>query len=83
MHLSIYPLSTSNAQSVMCIHVLISAFLFCTCFLSDDFFLQIVGAENPVLMSAAEQIFGAGGKRMRPALVFLVSRATAEIVGLK
>ncbi|KAK6946581.1 Polyprenyl synthetase [Dillenia turbinata] len=45
--------------------------------------LSIVGAENPVLMPAAEQIFGAGGKRMRPALVFLVSRATAEIVGLK
>ncbi|XP_044472809.1 solanesyl diphosphate synthase 1, chloroplastic [Mangifera indica] len=44
---------------------------------------SIVGAENPVLMSAAEQIFGAGGKRMRPALVFLVSRATAEMVGLK
>lgn len=34
-------------------------------------------------MSAAEQIFGAGGKRMRPALVFLVSRATAELIGLK
>ncbi|EXC11710.1 Solanesyl diphosphate synthase 1 [Morus notabilis] len=44
---------------------------------------SVVGAENPVLMSAAEQIFGAGGKRMRPALVFLVSRATAELVGLK
>ncbi|TQD93417.1 hypothetical protein C1H46_020936 [Malus baccata] len=44
---------------------------------------SIVGAENPVLMSAAEQIFGAGGKRMRPALAFLVSRATAELVGLK
>ncbi|KAA8526719.1 hypothetical protein F0562_009052 [Nyssa sinensis] len=44
---------------------------------------SIVGAENPVLMSAAEQIFGAGGKRMRPALVFLASRATAEIVGFK
>ncbi|WOH03062.1 hypothetical protein DCAR_0522453 [Daucus carota subsp. sativus] len=44
---------------------------------------SIVGAENPVLMSAAEQIFSAGGKRMRPALVFLVSRATAEFVGLK
>ncbi|KAL0001485.1 hypothetical protein SO802_015266 [Lithocarpus litseifolius] len=44
---------------------------------------SIVGAENPVLMSAAEQIFGAGGKRMRPALVFLVSRATAELAGLK
>ncbi|KAI3427622.1 uncharacterized protein J3R85_009478 [Psidium guajava] len=43
----------------------------------------IVGADNPVLMSAADQIFGAGGKRMRPALVFLVSRATAEIMGLK
>jgi len=34
-------------------------------------------------MSAAEQIYGAGGKRMRPALVFLLSRATAEVVGLK
>lgn len=34
-------------------------------------------------MSAAEQIFGAGGKRMRPALVFLVSRATAQLAGLK
>lgn len=34
-------------------------------------------------MSAAEQIFGAGGKRMRPALVFLVARATAEICDLK
>ncbi|XP_027172521.1 probable solanesyl-diphosphate synthase 3, chloroplastic [Coffea eugenioides] len=45
--------------------------------------LSIVGAENPVLMAAAKQIFGAGGKRMRPALVFLVSRATAEIAGLK
>ncbi|KAL7218529.1 hypothetical protein ACSBR2_011734 [Camellia fascicularis] len=43
---------------------------------------SIVGADNPVLMSAAEQIFSAGGKRMRPALVFLVSRATAEIAGL-
>ncbi|XP_054814457.1 solanesyl diphosphate synthase 1, chloroplastic isoform X2 [Prosopis cineraria] len=44
---------------------------------------SIVGAENPVLMSAAEQIFSAGGKRMRPALVFLVSRATGELVGMK
>lgn len=44
---------------------------------------SIIGAENPVLVSAAEQIFGAGGKRLRPALVFLASRATAEIAGLK
>ncbi|KAK9131191.1 hypothetical protein Sjap_011678 [Stephania japonica] len=45
--------------------------------------LQIVGAENPVLISAAEQIFGAGGKKLRPALVFLVSRATADLANLK
>ncbi|QHO12869.1 Solanesyl diphosphate synthase 2 [Arachis hypogaea] len=53
--------------------------------LLQDFyrFVKIVGAENSVLMSAAEQIFSAGGKRMRPALVFLVSRATAELLGLK
>ncbi|OAY72259.1 Solanesyl-diphosphate synthase 2, chloroplastic, partial [Ananas comosus] len=44
---------------------------------------SIIGAENPLLVSAAEQIFGAGGKRLRPALVFLVSRATAQIAGLK
>ncbi|KAI3716211.1 hypothetical protein L6452_23388 [Arctium lappa] len=44
---------------------------------------SIVGAENPVLMSAAEQIFSAGGKRMRPALVFLVSRATLALAGLE
>uniref|UniRef100_A0A0E0ML88 Solanesyl diphosphate synthase n=1 Tax=Oryza punctata TaxID=4537 RepID=A0A0E0ML88_ORYPU len=43
---------------------------------------SLVGAENPVLVSTAEQIFGAGGKRLRPALVFLVSRATAELAGL-
>ncbi|GLJ31629.1 hypothetical protein SUGI_0635250 [Cryptomeria japonica] len=49
----------------------------------NDNLQAVVGAENPVLMSAAEQIFGAGGKRMRPALVFLVSRATAEMAGLK
>ncbi|KAF5950992.1 hypothetical protein HYC85_012985 [Camellia sinensis] len=33
-------------------------------------------------MSATEQIFSAGGKRMRPASMFLVSRAIAEIAGL-
>nr|DAD37465.1 TPA_asm: hypothetical protein HUJ06_008106 [Nelumbo nucifera] len=44
---------------------------------------SITGADNPVLVSAAEQIFNAGGKRLRPALVFLVSRATTEIAGIK
>lgn len=45
--------------------------------------LQVVGADNEMLMSAARQIFGAGGKRMRPALVFLVSRATSQLSGLE
>ncbi|KAE8649251.1 solanesyl diphosphate synthase 1, chloroplastic [Cucumis sativus] len=45
--------------------------------------LSMVGKENPALVSAAQRIFGAGGKRMRPALVFLVSRATAGLVGLE
>ncbi|KAM0014677.1 putative all-trans-nonaprenyl-diphosphate synthase (geranylgeranyl-diphosphate specific) [Helianthus debilis subsp. tardiflorus] len=44
---------------------------------------SIVGAENPVLMSAAEQIFSVAGKRMRPTLVFLVSRATLALTGLE
>lgn len=43
----------------------------------------VVGSENPLLMAAAEQIFSAGGKRMRPALVLLVSRATAQLAGFK
>lgn len=44
--------------------------------------MQIIGAENPLLMAAAEQIFGASGKKIRPALVFLVSYATAQLTGL-
>ncbi|KAL3682768.1 hypothetical protein R1sor_000790 [Riccia sorocarpa] len=43
---------------------------------------KIVGEENPLLMAAADQIFSAGGKRLRPAMVFLVSRATAALAGL-
>ncbi|MCO5573862.1 hypothetical protein L7F22_027637 [Adiantum nelumboides] len=43
----------------------------------------VVGSENPLLMAAAEQIFSAGGKRMRPALVLLVSKATAQLAGAK
>jgi len=37
---------------------------------------QLIGARHPILSAAAEHLFGAGGKRLRPALVFLVSRAT-------
>jgi all-trans-nonaprenyl-diphosphate synthase len=36
----------------------------------------LIGARHPVLYAAAEHLFGAKGKRLRPAIVFLVSRAT-------
>lgn len=38
---------------------------------------SVVGDRHPMLMAAAEQIFGAGGKRLRPMLVFLVAHATS------
>lgn len=37
---------------------------------------KLVGARHPILGAAAEHLFGAGGKRVRPAIVLLVSRAT-------
>jgi all-trans-nonaprenyl-diphosphate synthase len=37
---------------------------------------QLVGAQHPILYAAAEHLFGAGGKRIRPAIVLLLSRAT-------
>ena len=43
---------------------------------------SIIGERSPLLLSAAEQIFGAGGKRVRPMLVFLVARATAQLAGM-
>ncbi|MCT7960001.1 solanesyl diphosphate synthase [Laspinema sp. D1] len=36
---------------------------------------QLVGARHPILFAAAEYLFGAKGKRMRPAIVLLLSRA--------
>lgn len=44
---------------------------------------NIVGNRHPLLLAAAEQIFGAGGKKLRPAIVFLVARATADLMGLR
>jgi all-trans-nonaprenyl-diphosphate synthase len=44
--------------------------------LLTDNLKQLVGARHPILYAAAEHLFGASGKRMRPAIVFLVSRAT-------
>ncbi|WP_017319262.1 solanesyl diphosphate synthase [Mastigocladopsis repens] len=37
---------------------------------------QLVGKGHPILCAAAEHLFGAGGKRIRPAIVLLISRAT-------
>jgi all-trans-nonaprenyl-diphosphate synthase len=41
-----------------------------------DNLIQLVGNDNPFLYKAAEHLFGAGGKRIRPAIVLLISRAT-------
>lgn len=37
---------------------------------------QLVSARHPILYAAAEHLFGAEGKRVRPAIVLLISRAT-------
>lgn len=39
---------------------------------------KLVSARHAILEAAAEHLFGAGGKRMRPAIVLLVSRATTK-----
>ncbi|KAF5835267.1 isoprenoid synthase domain-containing protein [Dunaliella salina] len=43
---------------------------------------NVVGDRHPMLMAAAEQIFGAGGKKLRPLIVFLVARATASLMNM-
>jgi all-trans-nonaprenyl-diphosphate synthase len=39
---------------------------------------QLIGARHPILGAAAEHLFEAGGKRIRPAIVLLASRATTS-----
>ncbi|MBE9047037.1 solanesyl diphosphate synthase [Pleurocapsales cyanobacterium LEGE 10410] len=39
---------------------------------------RLIGARHPILGTAAEHLFDAGGKRIRPAIVLLVSRATTS-----
>ncbi|MFZ4639165.1 MAG: solanesyl diphosphate synthase [Nodosilinea sp.] len=36
----------------------------------------LVGTRHPILSAAAEHLFGAGGKRVRPAIVLLLAKAT-------
>ncbi|MGF1458691.1 MAG: solanesyl diphosphate synthase [Leptolyngbyaceae cyanobacterium] len=38
---------------------------------------NLVGAKHPILYAAAEHLFGAGGKRIRPAIVLLLARAVS------
>jgi all-trans-nonaprenyl-diphosphate synthase len=39
---------------------------------------SLIGARHPILYAAAEHLFGAKGKRVRPAVVLLVSKATMQ-----
>nr|YP_009745184.1 Prenyltransferase [Halymenia maculata]QIG87194.1 Prenyltransferase [Halymenia maculata] len=39
---------------------------------------KMVGAKHPILYAAAEHLFSAGGKRIRPAIVLLVAQATTS-----
>src|SRR4028118_1250189 len=39
---------------------------------------NLVSARHPILFAAAEHLFGATGKRVRPAIVLLISRATMQ-----
>jgi all-trans-nonaprenyl-diphosphate synthase len=38
---------------------------------------NLIGAGHPILQAAAEHLFAAGGKRIRPGIVLLLSRAIA------
>nr|QVY58323.1 prenyl transferase [Kappaphycus striatus] len=39
---------------------------------------KMIGTKNPVLYAAAEHLFEAGGKRIRPAIVLLVAQITSQ-----
>lgn len=39
---------------------------------------KLVSARHPILFAAAEHLFGATGKQVRPAIVLLISRATMQ-----
>lgn len=43
---------------------------------------NLVGARHKILYAAAEHLFGAGGKRLRPAIVLLLARATQPDGGI-
>ena len=43
---------------------------------------SLIGAGHPILQAAAEHLFSAGGKRIRPGIVLLISRALSTSGGL-
>ena len=43
---------------------------------------SLIGAGHPILQAAAEHLFAAGGKRLRPGIVLLLARAIAADGGL-
>lgn len=50
--------------------------------LLTDNLKNLVGARHKILYAAAEHLFGAGGKRIRPAIVLLLARATQPDQGI-
>ena len=50
--------------------------------LLTDNLKNLVGARHKILYAAAEHLFGAGGKRIRPAIVLLLARATQPDGGI-
>ncbi|MGB7088320.1 MAG: solanesyl diphosphate synthase [Phormidesmis sp.] len=50
--------------------------------LLTDNLKNLVGARHKILYAAAEHLFGAGGKRIRPAIVLLLARATLPEQGI-
>ena len=43
---------------------------------------SLIGAKHPILSAAAEYLFGAGGKQIRPAIVLLLAKATLPEEGI-
>nr|YP_009297723.1 prenyl transferase [Kumanoa americana]AOM67457.1 prenyl transferase [Kumanoa americana] len=66
---------------------MVSKFIFST--ISDDLhslnqnLQSIVGARHPVLHAASNHLFAAGGKRIRPIIVLLISQATLNEYNIK
>jgi len=46
--------------------------------LLDKNLTMMVGARHPILYAAAEHLFQAGGKRIRPAIILLIAKATSK-----